>query len=78
MKVKNYNAEVFLEAGISYALTPDPYMYGGAIERLQEENVLLREMLARFIACQYGDESMRLTKKEQIEHILGSGFEVLE
>ena len=68
-------SELTIEAAVEDVVTTSAYSYGGQLEKLKGENEKLREVVARLVETIYGEMQYR-SKVDQLEYILGYGYEV--
>lgn len=73
MKITSWShtTEYSVEEAVEKALTPSAYSYEGALEKMQNENEKIRELVARLV------HALNLNK-EQLKEVLGYGWEVEE
>ncbi len=71
-----HGKELTIEQAIENKLTPDAYSYDGQLEKLKVQLELQSEVIAKLMTCLYGKEAYRLSKSQQMEYILGYGYEI--
>ncbi len=76
MKIIHRGKAISVEEAVGEKLCPDVYSYDGKLKKLEKHIELQNELIAKLITCLFGEESQRLTKAEQLDYILGDGFDV--
>lgn len=66
-----------IESAIDHVCIPEAWSYSGQMERMAKENEILRAVLGRVVQVLIAPDECG-NKSEQLQYILGRGYEVIE